>query len=124
MRNNQLSFMQELVGDSHSFVEQSARILTKVKNQALKIALLIKLVERVLDFFFCRLIKSGNVHVADPRTDQKVQINAVTWDLVTDNGKFQRFIRTFPQDRDVNRRALWPLQQVSYITCIQVVGGF
>ena len=47
MRNDQLTLLQELVGNAHAFVEQAARILPQVENQALQIA---HLVERFGNF--------------------------------------------------------------------------
>src|ERR1700746_2372672 len=106
--NNELTLVQELVRNSDAFVEQSAWILPQVENQTFQITLLIEGIQRILNFLFGGLIETRNVHVTDPGTDHEMQIHAVTRDLVAYNGKFQRLICAFAQDRNVDGRALGP----------------
>src|SRR5205807_869214 len=123
MRNNQLSFVQELVGNSNALVEQAARILTQVENQAFQIALLIEGIERVLNFLLRSLIETGDVHVSDAWADHEVQVDAVTWNFITHHSKFEGFLSAFANNRDVDSGAFWPLQQVGDIAGIHVVRG-
>jgi hypothetical protein len=115
-----LALSQEFIGDANTFAEQSTRILAKVEDQALQIA---HLVESILHFFIRGLVEAGDVHVADPRTDEEVQIHAVARDFVTNHGEFERLVNAFTQHGDVNRGALRPLQQVSHIGGAHVIGG-
>ena len=50
-----------------------------------------------------------------------MQIDAVPRNLVAHHGKLKRLVRAFAQNRDVNGRALRPLQQVSHIARCHVV---
>ena len=82
VRNNQLPFTQELVGNPHSFIQKPARILPQIKDQPLQIAHLLQCIRH---FVFRSLIESGNVHVPDPGMNHEVQINAVARDFVADD---------------------------------------
>ena len=55
--------------------------------------------------------------------DQEMQINAVPRNLVTHDREFQGFVGPFAQDRDVDRRTLRALQQISNVAGIHVVSG-
>ena len=107
VRNDELSFVQELVSDTHPFVEQSTWILPKIEDQAFQVGLLRKSVERILNFFFGGFVEAGNMHVADAGSNQEMQIHAVTWNLIAHNCKFQRFVCAFPKNRNMNGGALW-----------------
>ena len=58
MRNDELPFVQKLVGNAHTFVQQSPGILAKIQNQSLQFALLIERIKSFLNLFFCRLVKA------------------------------------------------------------------
>src|ERR1700733_7147091 len=64
MRNDELVFLQELVGHTHAFAQQAAGIAAQIKNQTLEIA---KLIESLRDFLFRGLVEPGHVQVADAR---------------------------------------------------------
>src|ERR1051326_6558300 len=121
MGNDELSFVQELVSDTYTFVEQSAGVLPKIENQAFQIALLGKGIEGVLNFVFGGFVETGNVHVADARSKQEVQIHAVAWNLITHNCEFERFVVAFPENRNVNSGALGAFQQIGDIAGVQIV---
>ncbi len=111
--------MQKLVSHAHAFVEQAARILPQIENQSLQVA---HLIERIRDFMFRRLVESGDVHIADSRLDQEVQVDAVTRNLVAHHRELERLVRAFTQNRDVDSSALGTLEQVGYIASAHVVG--
>src|SRR5579871_4984307 len=103
MGNDQLSFLQELVGDADALAEQSTGITAQIENQALQIA---KLIERLRDFVLRGLIESVDAHVADAGTNQEVNVDTVAWNLVADQRELPRLLHARPRDTDVNRRAL------------------
>ena len=105
--NDKLSFVQELVSDTHAFVEQATWVLPKIEDQAFQVALLRKSVKRVLNFFFGGFVEARNVHVADAGSNQEMKIHAVTWNLIAHNCEFERFICAFPKNRNVNCGTLW-----------------
>src|SRR6185369_3957003 len=94
--------MQKLIRDAYTFIEQTARILTKIKNEPLEIALLGKGIERVLDFLFRRLVEARDVHVPDSGANQEVKIHAVTRNLVANHGEVERLVCAFAKDGDVD----------------------
>src|SRR5215470_2846988 len=89
MRNDKLAFAQKLIGYAYTFIQQAARILTKIEDQTLQIA---HLIQSICNFMLSRLIESGDVHIANARPDQEVQINAVARNLVADYREFERLI--------------------------------
>ena len=48
MGNDELPFVQELVGNAHAFIEQAAGILPKVEDQSLQIAHFIERIAELL----------------------------------------------------------------------------
>src|SRR5437899_11709226 len=98
MRNDELSFVKELIGNAHTFIQQSAGILTEVENEAFQIS---KLVERFLNFLFRGLVKSGDVHVTDAGTNQEMQVNAIARNLIAYHSEFNRLLRALAQNRNV-----------------------
>src|SRR5689334_10004839 len=69
------------------------------------------------------LVETGDVHVAHAGTNHEMQVNAVTWNLVTYDSKLDRLLRAFAQDRDVNRGPLGAFEQVSHIAGRHVICG-
>src|SRR5579864_1069247 len=124
VRNNQLAFVQELVGNSNALIQQPARILPQIENQALQFTLLIEGIERVLYFLLGGFIETGNVHVSDSGTNHEMQIHAVARNFVANHGEFQRLIGAFAQDRNVYSRALGPFEQIGNVAGVHVVSGF
>src|SRR4051812_10721189 len=118
MRNDQLSTLQELVGYSHAFAQQPARVLPQVKNQAFDIA---HLFERLRDFMLGGFLESGNVHVADTRLDHEMEVYAIAWNFIADHRKFKRMVGAFPQHGDTDGGSFRSLQQVSYVRGAHVV---
>src|SRR5437660_1749295 len=121
MRNNELSLAQELIGNSYTFIKQPAGILTKIENKTLQIA---HLIQRIRNFMLRRLVETSDVHVANARPNQEVQVNAVAGNFVANHRELERFIRAFAQDGDVNRGPFRPFQQISHVACAHVVGWF
>ena len=109
MRNDELVFLQELVGYAHAFAEQAAGIAPQIENQTLEIA---KLIQSSRNFFFRGLVESVHVHVADSRPDQEMYVHAVTRNLVAHQGEFHRLLHAFARDADVHRRPFRPLEHV------------
>src|SRR5258708_33518850 len=122
MRNNELPLVQELVSHADTFIQQAAGVLAQIKNQAFEFHLLREQVESVLNFFLSGLVEAGDVHVPNPGTNEKVQVDAVARNLVANYGELERFVGTLAKNRDVNRRPLWTLEQVGDITGSHVVG--
>src|ERR1051326_3813308 len=109
MRHDNLSLMQEFVGDANALVEESTRILAQIKNEPFQIA---KLLERILNFLLCRFIESRDVHIPDAGPDQEMQIHAVAWNLIAYHCELKRFFRALSQHRDVDRGGLGACQHV------------
>ena len=109
VRNDELIFLQELVGHAHAFTQQAAGITAQIENQALEIA---KLIQSSGNFLFRGLVESVHVHVADSRPDQEMHVHAVTRNLVAHQGKLHRLLYAFARDADVHRRAFRPLEHV------------
>src|SRR6185369_4161089 len=123
VRDDQLSLMQELIGDAYAFVEQAARILPKIENQSFDFALLGKGIERVLYLFFRGLVETRDVHVSDAGANQEVEIHAVTRNLVANDAEFERLFGAFAKNGDVYSGPFGTLQQVGNIAGGHVVGG-
>ncbi len=120
MGNDQLTLLEELVGDANAFAEQSAGILAKIEHQAFEVTHLIK---RFGDFMLGGLLESGDVHVADAGLDHEVQIDAVAGNFVADDAELQRMVGAFAQHGDAHRGALGPFEQVGHVGGTHVVGG-
>src|SRR5215467_5379792 len=120
VRNNHLSFFQELIGNANALVQEPTRIATEIEDQAFHFSELLK---GVFNFTFCGFIERGDVHVAHARSNFKFQVNAVARNLVTDHSELKGFFRALTQDADVNRSALGAFQHVRHITGGQVVSG-
>src|ERR1035438_6572915 len=103
VRNNELSLAQELVGYAHALAQQAAGVFAEIENQTFEIS---HFVERVLYLGFSGLVEPADMHVADARLNQEMQIDAVVGNLVAHDWEFQRLIRALAQDRNVYGRAL------------------
>src|SRR5262245_55545910 len=68
------------------------------------------------------LVEPGDVHVSDAWPDHEVQVNAVTWNFVTNDGKLDWLFCAFPQNCNVNCSALGPLEQIGNVAGCHVVG--
>src|SRR5579862_5503882 len=106
MRNDQLAFLQELVGHAYALTQQSTRILPEVKDQPLEIAHLFK---RFADLMLRCLLEPRDMHVADAGLDHEMEIDAVTRNLVAYDAELERMIRALAQHGDANRSPFWPL---------------
>src|SRR2546429_1793094 len=100
MRNNELSLAQELIGNSYTFIKQPTGILTKIENKPLQIA---HLIQRIRNFMLRRLVETSDVHVANARPNQEVEINAVTGNFVAYHRELKRLICALAQVGDLNR---------------------
>src|ERR1035438_4851758 len=109
MGDDQLAFLEELIGHAYAFTEQSTGILPEVEDQPFEIAHLFK---GFADFMLRRLLETGNVQVADAGLDHEMQIDAVTWNLVADHAELERMIGALAQHGNANRSSFWPLQQI------------
>ena len=82
MRNDDLTLLQEFVGNANTFIQQSARIAAKIEDQAFQIA---KALQRVFNFRFRGFIEGCYVHVADSRPHQEFEVDAVARNLVANH---------------------------------------
>src|SRR5690348_11090338 len=98
MRDDELSLLEELVGDADAFAQQSTRIATQIELQALQVAEGIK---RLGYFVLGRFIKTVDVHVSDAGLDQEVNVNRVTRNFVADQGELHRLLDAFARNADV-----------------------
>src|SRR5436309_9074428 len=121
MRDDELSLTQKLVGNSYTFIEQTAGILAKIENKPLQIA---HLIQRIRNFMLRGLVETSDVHIANARPNQEMQINAVARNFVANHRELERFIRAFAQDGDVNRGPFRSFKQISHVAGAHVVGGF
>src|SRR5437016_11982938 len=109
VRDDYLALLQELVGHSHAFVEQSSGIAAKIEDQALHIA---KMLQRLLDFVLRGLVETADMHVSDAGLNFKLEVHGIPRNLGADHVEFERLFRTLPQDRDVDVGAFRSLEQV------------
>src|SRR5437762_3558419 len=107
MRDDDLSLLEELVGDADAFTEQAAGVAAEVEDQSLEIA---EGIERVGDFMLGGLIETVDVHVADAGLDQEMYVNAVARNLVADEREFHGLFNLLTRDADVDGGALRSLQ--------------
>src|SRR5579872_213477 len=121
MGDDELSLLQELVGNAHALAQQSTRIAPKIENQSLQIA---ERIESLRDFVLRGFVKSVDVHVADARLDQEVHVYAVARNLIAHQRELHRLLHAFARDADVNRGSLGSLQQIGHIAGAHVLGGF
>src|SRR5579872_427650 len=112
MRDDQLSLLEELVGDTDAFAQQAAGIAAQIKDQALEIA---EGIERFRDFMLGGLVEAVDVHVTNARLDQEMYVNAVARNLVANQREVHRLLNAFTRNGDVNRRSFGTFQQVGYI---------
>ena len=119
VRDDQLAFLQELVGHAYAFAQQAARILPEVQNQAFEVA---HLIERFTYFVLSRFLEAGDVHVAYARPDHEMEINAVAGNLVANNAELERMVSAFPQHGDTHCGALGPFEQVGDVGGAHIVG--
>src|ERR1700758_4040684 len=112
MRDDHCTFMQELVGYSYALTEQPPGVLPEVEDQALDVP---HVLQSLSNFVLRRLLKSGNVHIANARADHKMLVHAVARNLVTNHIEIERLVVTFTQNGDLNGGALRPFEQVSHI---------
>ena len=121
MRDDELTFLQELVGYANAFAQQSAGISPQIQNQPFEIA---KLVQRLGNLFFRRLVEAGDVQVSNARPDQEMNVHAVARNLVAHQGELHRFLHAFARDADVYSRPLRPFEQIGDVAGAHVLGGF
>src|SRR5207237_9682743 len=98
MRNNELSLAQELIGNSYTFIKQTAGILTKIENKTLQIA---HLVQRICNFMLRRLVETSDVHIANARPNKEVNVNAVEGNIVSNHPKLKRILESSAAHGDV-----------------------
>src|SRR5947207_1976967 len=113
MGDDDLSLLQELVRYSNTFAQQPTGVATQIENQSFEIA---ELVERVGNFMFRGLVESVDVHIPHAGPDQEVDVDAVTRDLVADQGELHRLLHAFARDADVNGCAPRSFKQVGDVT--------
>src|SRR5437868_8738323 len=118
MGNDDLAFLQELIGNADTFAEQAAGVLAQVENKTLHIA---HFVERLGDLMLSGLLEAGNVHVTDPGADEEMEVDAVAGNLVTDDGEFERLIGALAEDSDAHRGSLGPFEQLGNFRRTEVV---
>ncbi len=68
------------------------------------------------------LLESGDVHVANARTNYEMQVYTVAGNFITDDVEFQRLVGAFTQNRDLDLRPPGPFEQISDIAGGHVVG--
>src|SRR5215472_16244412 len=122
VRDDHLALLEELVRHADALTQQTAGILPQIQDQSLQLALLLQLVERFSDLMIGRLLEARNVDIPYPGTDHEVHVNAVTGNLVTNHIEVDRLLGAFTQNRDLDRRALGSLEQLSYVGRAHVVG--
>src|SRR5947209_19310469 len=123
MRDDDLSFMQELVGYANTFAQQSAGVLSQIEDQALEFTLLLELLESLRDLVLGSLGESVDVHVADAWTNLECEIDAVARNLVAHYGELDRLVGAFANDGDVDRGPFLALQQIGDFARGHVVSG-
>src|SRR5512142_2247536 len=64
------------------------------------------------------------MHVPDPGANHEMHVNRVARDLVAHDGELQRLLGAFATDRNANRGATWPLEQLGHVARVHVVGRF
>ena len=69
-------------------------------------------------------VEAVDVHVADARLDQEVDVDAVPRNFVANQRELHRLFDGFARDADVNRGALGSLQQVGDVARAHVLGRF
>ena len=104
VRDDDLALLEELVGHANALAQQAAGILAQVEDEALEVA---HLFECLLDFVLGRFLESGNVHVADARANQEMQVDAVAGNLVARDVEFERLRRAFAEHGDADRWCPW-----------------
>ena len=121
VRDDDLSLLQELIGNTNTFAEQAAGIATQVEDQTFQIA---ERIQSVRNFTLCRFVEAVDVHVADAWLDQEVHIYAVARNLVANQRELHRLLHAFPRDADVNGCAFGALQHVGNIAGTHVLSRF
>src|SRR5215469_5590643 len=124
VRDDNLSFFQKLIGYPDAFAEKPTGILAEVKNQALHLALGLKLLKRLGDLMFRSLLKSGNVDITDSWPDHEVYVHAVARNLVAYDAEIDGLFRTFAEHRNLDRRAFGSFKKFSHIAGAHIVRGF
>jgi hypothetical protein len=82
--DDDLAFLEELVGHVDGFVEQSAGVAAEVDDEAFEFTGGLELVEGVAYLAAGGLHKVGDVDVADAGLELEGQIDGVAWNLVAD----------------------------------------
>src|SRR5208282_410835 len=67
-------------------------------------------------------LESRDVHVADTRLDHEVQVYAVAWNLIPDDGELQGMVGALAQHGNAHRRAFRSLEQIGNVGGAHVVG--
>ena len=121
MRNNQLTLLQEVIGNGDTLIQQSTWILTKVQHQTLDVVFA-DLFERVFQFFARVLVKLLNVDVGDAGLQPERVVDALSRNFVADDVEDQGFVHAFPGDLNLNRSTALPFQHVGDFRCRHTVG--
>src|ERR1700683_4809626 len=106
VRNDELAFLQELVGHAYAFAQQPAGISPQIENQTLEIA---KLIQSFRDLFFRSFVEPGHMEVANSGPNEEVHVDAVTRNLVAHQREFHRLLHAFARNADVDCRSLGSL---------------
>src|SRR6202167_3978998 len=91
MGNNELILLEELVGYAHAFAQQATGISPQIQYQTFQVA---ELIQSLGNFFFRSLVESSHVQVTDARTDQEVNVDAVTRNLIPHQRKLHQLLNT------------------------------
>lgn len=84
LRDDDLAFLEELVGHIDGFVEEAAGVAAEVDNEALDVAGCGEFIECLSDFAAGGLDEAGYVDVADAGPDEEGEVYGVVGDFVTD----------------------------------------
>src|SRR5579863_1752721 len=108
VRDDELVFIEEHVGDGNRLVQQAAGITAQIENHSVQ-AREVELLEGCGKFRIGFLIELRDAHITDSRANSESYIDRMLRNFVPGNGERKRLSIAFANHVDVHDGALWPL---------------
>ena len=115
-----LALLQELVRHLDGGLQIPSRVGSQVEDQALQVRP--QLFQALLNFLVGGLVESGELDVADARSEEEGERNTVVGDLVANDGHIEQFGDSGAVYGDVDHRSLGAPQPFHHILNVQSVG--
>ena len=107
--DDQLISFKKVVGDVHRLIQQPARIVPHVENQALE-GVFVQFLERIGKFGVGGFIETHDVDIGNPRADKEGAYHAFVRNFVAGDREFERLVGTLPCHGNADHRSFGSFQ--------------